>query len=221
LDERPQLGFVAQDMEKVLPQLVRTAMHPEHVNQEGEDSDIPNSPAVDVKAINYIGIIPVLTQGIKELTTENEELKSSNEELEAELADVKKQLTELADLVNDKFNQMEEDMSSCCFGDNSAKQDAGNTFVELNGSDVPALEQNSPNPFYEQTVIKYYLPSSAQKAVMNITDIKGAIIKSVNLEGTGLGTVTISANELPVGTYVYTLYVDGRQVESKQMILVK
>ena len=98
---------------------------------------------------------------------------------------------------------------------------ASNTFVELNGSDVPALEQNSPNPFNEQTIIKYYIPSYAKKANMTITDMKGSPLKSVNLKEKGLGTVTINANELPVGTYIYTLYVDDRQVESKQMILVK
>ena len=214
LSSQPQIGFIAQEVEKILPNLVTANVHPEEIEDDEQGNRTILKEAIAYKAINYIGLIPVLTQGIKELSAENQELKSS-------LADVTKQLSELTELMNDKFNQMEEDMSSCCLNETDSRTGSTNTNIELNSSDVPSLEQNNPNPFYEQTVIKYYIPSVAKDARMMITDIKGSPIKSVNLADTGLGTVTINANELPIGTYIYTLFVDGKQVESKQMILVK
>jgi hypothetical protein len=214
LSSQPQIGFIAQEVEKVLPNLVTANVHPEEIEHDEEGNRVILREAINYKGINYIGLIPVLTQGIKELTIENQELKSS-------LADVTKQLSELTELMNDKFNQMEEDMSSCCLSETDNKTGSANTNVELNAAAVPTLEQNTPNPFYEQTVIKYYIPSIAKNARMTITDMKGSPIKSVNLTDTGLGIVTIHENELPIGTYVYTLFVDGKQVESKQMILVK
>jgi hypothetical protein len=224
LPSQPQIGFIAQEVEKVLPNLVTANVHPEEVEHDEAGKRIIVREAIDYKAINYIGLVPVLTQGIKELSTQNEELITDNVELKSEVADLTQKMDKMAAMLenmNDKFNQMEEDMSSCCLSETGNRTGSVNTNVELNGSDVPSLEQNNPNPFYEQTVIKYYIPSAAKNARMTITDMKGSPIKSVNLAGTGLGTVTINANELPIGTYVYTLYVDGKQVESKQMILVK
>jgi regulator of replication initiation timing len=248
LDARPQLGFIAQDMEEVLPQLVSTAIHPEFTNDERDEyeSGIPNSPAVDIKSINYIGIIPVLTQGIKELTAkvedkeeiienliaDNEAIKSDiktvleyNTGLKSELAAMKEQVSQMAELMNSKFNQMEEDMSSCCFDSNASTPSNGEeaiTTIELNGNtDQPILEQNAPNPFNAQTQIRYYIPSSASKSQMIITDNRGAVLKTINLSETGFGTVFVRAGELAPGTYAYTLFVDGNKVTTKQMVLVK
>ena len=224
LPSQPQIGFIAQEVEKVLPNLVRANVHPEEVEHDENGNRVIIREAINYKAINYIGLIPVLTQGIKELSITIKEKEEAIQKMETKLdATTKKvdELTAMLENMNDKFNQMEEDMSSCCLSGTDARTGSANTNLELNGSDVPTLEQNSPNPFYEQTVIKYYIPSVARTATMTITDMKGSPIKSVNLAGTGLGTVTINANELPVGTYIYTLFIDGNQVESKQMILVK
>lgn len=67
--DKTQYGFIAQEVEKIFPDLV------------GTDSN-------GYKTVNYIGVIPVLTEAIKtqqeeikELKTENEQLKSSIEQL--------------------------------------------------------------------------------------------------------------------------------------------
>ncbi len=57
-----QYGFVAQEVEMVLPELV----------SEGADG---------YKSVNYIGVIPVLTQAIQEQQTEIEQLKEENKKL--------------------------------------------------------------------------------------------------------------------------------------------
>ncbi len=46
-------------------------------------------------------------------------------------------------------------------------------------------------------------------------------LKQLNLTGVGKGTVYVDASTLASGAYNYSLYVDGRLVDSKQMIAAK
>ena len=64
--EGKQLGVIAQEVEKVLPELVKT-------DNEG------------YKSVNYEGIIPVLIEGMKAQQTQIELLQKVNEQLEARL----------------------------------------------------------------------------------------------------------------------------------------
>jgi hypothetical protein len=61
-----QLGFIAQEVEEVLPELVS------EVDSLGEDTGETH------KVVNYQGVIPVLVEAIKELKAEIEELKNAN-----------------------------------------------------------------------------------------------------------------------------------------------
>lgn len=61
-DKKLQYGFIAQEVEKIFPELVTT-------DSEG------------FKSLNYIGIVPVLTEAVKELKAENDELKSTINDL--------------------------------------------------------------------------------------------------------------------------------------------
>jgi uncharacterized coiled-coil protein SlyX len=58
LTQGSQIGFIAQELEEIFPELVTTAGQPKSNNK---------NPEVEVyKAINYIGLIPALTGAIKE-----------------------------------------------------------------------------------------------------------------------------------------------------------
>ena len=56
---------------------------------------------------------------------------------------------------------------------------------------------------------------------MVITDKAGKTIKSVNIAGVGKGVINIDASTLASGAYNYALYVDGKFIASKQMLLVR
>jgi hypothetical protein len=71
-----QYGFIAQEVEKVLPDLV------------GTDSN-------GYKTVNYIGVIPVLTEAIKTQQEEIESLKSENEQLKSTLEQLLKRVEAL------------------------------------------------------------------------------------------------------------------------------
>ena len=73
---RLQYGFIAQEMEKVFPDLV------------GTDSN-------GFKTINYSGVIPVLTEAIKTQQEEIESLKSENEQLKSTLEQLLKRVEAL------------------------------------------------------------------------------------------------------------------------------
>lgn len=83
------------------------------------------------------------------------------------------------------------------------------------------LYQNTPNPFTAETEIKYSLPENAEKAVINVYSLNGNLLLTKPIEQLGNGSIIISGNELEAGTYIYTLSVNGVDVDSKRMILNK
>jgi hypothetical protein len=89
-------------------------------------------------------------------------------------------------------------------------------------SDLPYLEQNMPNPSRGTTSISYLLPHNIKKAVLVVTDLKGSVIRQVVLgNGAGKGQVNVSTSNLAAGTYIYSLWKDGRKVASKRMIVTR
>ena len=75
-NNRLQYGFIAQEIEKVFPDLV------------GTDSN-------GFKTVNYSGVIPVLTEAIKTQQEEIESLKSENEQLKSTLEQLLKRVEAL------------------------------------------------------------------------------------------------------------------------------
>jgi len=84
-----------------------------------------------------------------------------------------------------------------------------------------SLEQNIPNPFNRTTRIDYVLPQHFSSAKIIITDKSGRTLKQINVPGSGKGSLNIDASTLSTVTYQYSFYVDGRLIETKQMVLIK
>ncbi|MBX3244661.1 MAG: tail fiber domain-containing protein [Acidobacteria bacterium] len=72
-----QLGFIAQEVETVMPELVSTVRKPE-------------KDAEETKGLNYTGLIPVLIKAVQEQQKEIETLKAANAELATRLASLEK-----------------------------------------------------------------------------------------------------------------------------------
>ena len=83
------------------------------------------------------------------------------------------------------------------------------------------LYQNAPNPWSSETVIRYRLPQDVANAMIYIYDMQGSQLKSIPAQGRGESQVTITANNLGAGMYIYALVADGQLIDSKQMILTK
>ncbi|WP_294228967.1 T9SS type A sorting domain-containing protein [uncultured Chryseobacterium sp.] len=84
-------------------------------------------------------------------------------------------------------------------------------------SNEPKLYQNAPNPGKGETIIKYYLPKETNNASIGIYNVSGQLIKNIPLKDKGNGSITL--NGIRGGSYVYTLSVDGKNADTRKMII--
>ena len=166
-DQSTHYGFIAQEVEQVLPELVHT----------GKDG---------MKSVDYIAVIPLLVNAIQELQAQLAEVKG-DEPLKAPAR---------------------------------APQTTGTDDIAA-GLAVPALYQNTPNPFTADTQIRYSLPESVLQADLYVYDLQGKQVKHIVVSDRGQSSVTIHGSELQAGMYIYALIADGQEVASKRMILTK
>ena len=82
------------------------------------------------------------------------------------------------------------------------------------------LYQNTPNPFKEQTVIRFSLADNAANAAICIFDMSGKMLKKLPISS-GETSVSINGWELGEGMFLYTLIVNGREIDTKRMIIAK
>jgi hypothetical protein len=164
---RQQMGVIAQEVEKIVPEVVRTRID-------------------GLKAVSYSELTGLLIEAIKEQQHEIEALK-------VEVAAVK-------------------GMPS------SAELRSSTGISELTQQWV--LTQNAPNPFTQQTVIKYFVPNDAKAAYICIFDMHGKMIQKISV-APGQNSTTIQGSTLKAGMYLYSLLIDGQEVDTKRMILTK
>jgi len=82
------------------------------------------------------------------------------------------------------------------------------------------LEQNAPNPFNQNTSIKYFLPQNINNAFIKVTDVTGQVLKTFTIASED-GQVNLQAGQLSAGTYQYSLIVDGKLIDTKKMVVLK
>ena len=188
-------GFMAQDLEKILPDLVLESKLDVPVDNEsseplqrlGADGKDPNThknnqPSLKtenftIKAVNYQELIPIIVKAMQEQQVLIEELKSKVSRLEA--------LTGNPNVIKAAY-----------------------------------LEQNTPNPVNGSTTIRYHMPAETKTAILSVTDSKGGMIKFLKLN-IGSGQERFDTNRLAAGTYNITLVVDGRTADTKRMIIAR
>jgi hypothetical protein len=82
------------------------------------------------------------------------------------------------------------------------------------------LYQNTPNPFKEQTTIRFKLADDACDAAICIFDMTGKLIKKMPISS-GETSVKVNSWELGEGMFLYTLLVSGKEIDTKRMIITK
>uniref|UniRef100_UPI000629104F T9SS type A sorting domain-containing protein n=1 Tax=Kordia jejudonensis TaxID=1348245 RepID=UPI000629104F len=86
--------------------------------------------------------------------------------------------------------------------------------------DAAILYQNIPNPFNDTSAIRYFVPQSMQgEASIVFVNTAGQIISKVDLDQKGDQELNINTRTLSSGMYYYTLYVGGKKVDTKKMII--
>ncbi|MBR1519329.1 MAG: tail fiber domain-containing protein [Prevotella sp.] len=161
--QKLHFGLIAQELQSIYPNLVT----------EGQDGML---------AINYVELVPVLIQSIKELKQEINEMKGEGQIAKAPTA-------------------------------------TAITSATTEGK-TSALYQNTPNPFNGQTTIRFQIADGAHSAYVCIFDMQGKQLQRHDLS-TSDDSMTIDGTQLGAGMYLYSLIVDGREIDTKRMILSK
>lgn len=145
-------GLIAQDVEKILPGLVKdTKFDTRYAKQD--TSDKSNSEIIDFKALNYTELIPIIIKGMQEQQQTIENLQQVNEKQQQQI---------------DELKQMVQTSSGNQSSLKSSLPDNSNTY----------LLQNTPNPFSQNTVISCYVPSSVKQAQLVVYSVNGKSLKS-------------------------------------------
>lgn len=85
-------------------------------------------------------------------------------------------------------------------------------------SNENVLFQNSPNPFKGQTIIRFKLGNDVQDASICFFDMNGRLLKKMPISS-GMESVSIGGYELGEGMFLYSLVVNGQEVDTKRMIV--
>lgn len=80
------------------------------------------------------------------------------------------------------------------------------------------LEQNIPNPFQDETQIKYELPNFSANSSIIIFDLNGKLIKEYSLTNKS-GIVIVKSSDIGKGLFLYSLVSDGNELITKKMLV--
>jgi trimeric autotransporter adhesin len=155
----------------------------------------------DLYGLRYSDFVVPLVKAVQELSVQNDSLKKQNDAQQKINNDLQKQINELKGLIVSNQSIVN-----------------GQPSTVLSSA---SLEQNIPNPFTNSTTIGYSLPGRLSSAKIIVADKNGNQLKQINISEPGKGTVNVDASTLASGAYNYSLYVDGKLVATKQMVLTK
>lgn len=195
IDRSGQIGIVAQELQKVVPELVG-----EFTYQTMEQVSLGDNPPKVLKEEQFLKIKDSQIKYL--LINAIKDQQQIIEEKEARIASLE-----------EKMAKIEEFMSTI-----GANETINVSEISLSTTDVASMEQNRPNPFNGQTIINYTIPKTASSAAINVFSKDGKLLREVAIGHVGNGELVLKADNLPAGTYTYQLVVDGKTIKTNQMI---
>jgi len=160
--------------------------------------NVSKERSLDVYTLDYSGFGVLAVKGIQELEPVIEEQKKINEEQKVTILELE-----------DRLNKLEAVIVQLTQKGQGAVATTKDAF----------LEQNNPNPVTANTIIRYQVPLTATSAKVIITDAKGQTIKTITISNKGAGQLSLNNGTLAAGVYNYTLYVNNKQIDSRQMVI--
>jgi hypothetical protein len=83
------------------------------------------------------------------------------------------------------------------------------------------LFQNTPNPYHQKTVIEYEIGSMSHQAMIAIYDLNGKQLYQYPVNKKGRGKLEFDSSTLSPGMYLYSLIIDGSEIDTKKMVVSK
>lgn len=118
--------------------------------------------------------------------------------------------------LNEKVEQLEEKNLSYARTRSSAGNETNTSIKDARN----ILYQNNPNPFKAQTTIRFSLADNVQDASICIFDLSGKMLKKYPVSS-GMESVSVTGYELGEGMFLYSLIVNGQEIDTKKMIISK
>jgi hypothetical protein len=184
LPEGRQYGVLAQELESVLPELVLQTTHPAQYDTAG----VRISEALDYKAVNYIGLIPILIAGFNEQ--------------EAKIAELQHQLAACCANPDRSLQQ--------------PTPAGGPTVLPVDDATGDDKLRIVPNPFSEPPTVHYTLERGGRAQLMvHGGDGRGLRVLHEATMEPGNYQLRWDTNALAPGMYYVTLLLDGQPVVEK------
>ena len=190
LPEGLQYGLIAQELELVVPHAVRDVSTPERFDDAGNVA----VESIDMKAVNYTQLIPLLIAGFKEQNVVEAANSEQIEELQSRLASLENGLA-------------------------IARQEN----VRDENSDLAKVKKavthsNFPNPFNATTTIEVEIFEEGEVRI-EVVNEKGDLIETLRnqTEVTGTFEVIWNSSNLPSGIYFGVIRHNG-DVQVKKML---
>jgi len=199
--ESPEYGYLAQELKEIFPDLV------------SQDS-------AGYHAVNYIGLIPVIIEALKDQKLTIENLQKEIQERTTYPEESK------TDELLQRVEALEKALTMCCNTNQLRSTETSFQQFELtnpadSNQETMILYQNAPNPFNENTTIQCYIPQTVNKVQLCVYDMQGVQQQCLPISERGTVIVQIQARQLTAGIYTYLLIGDDKASEAKQMILTK
>ncbi len=226
-----RFGFLAQELEAVLPNLVRDIEHPglhqitdgtdpgeeqTELNDEGHEvpieqteataDDIVEGPSENIKGINYIDLIPLLVQAIKEQQVEIDNLASipgaNLTENEVYLSDRNAIYSEYLELKED-YELLKKEIE--------ALKECTDCLFNIDRTERYKIY---PNPTKSSFIVSN--EANDNDFALHILNAEGKIIKSVVSPEK---QVTVDTDDMTSGVYSIIIYEGSKLVSEEKLIV--
>lgn len=197
-----QFGVIAQEIQSVLPELVRNV----HVPAELDSLGAQVHPAMDLLAVNYEQLIPIMISAIREqngVIAGMQEQLAYNADQSRRTDDLQQQLDEVRVL-----------LSTCC-----ATGESDGEVIQLGTSKESIVIGDErklniqPNPFTERTTLNYSLDQSCRmQLIANSADGKELRVLEEGSKIAGQYQLVWDTASFAPGIYYVTLLMDGEQI---------
>jgi len=195
------IGVVAQELQKVAPEMVSTF----------------RVTTADDGGIEYIDGKP---DGVVVTRTEHEYLSINASNLKWMMVDAIQGQQEIIETQKDEIATLKERLGKIETLLNSPNPTLNQQNIQLDGRGA-YLEQNQPNPFNTNTLIKYNVPTDTKNALISIFNKNGQLVHNEAITQMGTGEIQVKAGTISAGTYSYSLVVNGKITDTKRMVIVK
>jgi len=191
-----KIGLYAQELQSVAPEMVSN-IDKHQYSDVGELKKTETFLGIHENEIKYL-----LINAVKEQQAQIDQKDKELEKLQNKLTNLESMVTELVDRLGGNIET----------GEISFEET-----ISLSVDELPYMKQNNPNPYTFETSVEYYIPEAANVAEIHFYNGQSQLIKKHTLQHRGTGKLNLKAEQLPAGTYVYTLIIDGKVVSSKKM----